>query len=341
MRFLVFILICLITLFGNNANAQHMSKKALLKLQTQEMKRKQRERALELLRLYNPEGLEIVQLYEQAPKRFSFPGHTINITENKDFTEYFDGETDKVIIDDLGSVVHEMSHGFIRVMAYDYMQKNGLSPNDTYHFYYLSHTEQIPVKLTAVFPSSKLAGSIPPKMQTFRYKSYIEGNSSTQDEGIYGLLNELVCYYHDSKTSFFLHNYYSDSNQISPDYWLDYISTNESTMHAYLEFTYYILKYIQYAKEHEPAVYKGIMRNTNFKYVFNSVEHKFMQLRNEYYMIRTKIADRFQSRGFNVHIDDEFYTIGQRSIGIFRAEYKHIEAELRKPEMQEIMESLK
>jgi hypothetical protein len=112
-------------------------------------------------------------------------------------------------------------------------------------------------------------------------------------------------------------------------------------MHAYLEFTYYILKYLHYAKRHEPAIYKEIMRNTNFKYVFNSVENKFVQLRNQYYLIRTKIADRFQSRGFNVHIDDDYFTIGQRSIGIFRSEYKHIEAELKKTEMQEILESLK
>jgi hypothetical protein len=340
MRFFFFLLLFWFIFSSNSIQAQHLSKKALQK-QNLEMKKKQRERALELLRLYNPEGLEIVLLYEQAPKKFSFPGHVINFNENKDFTQFFEGDSDKQIIDDLGSVVHEMSHGFIRVMAYDYMLRNGLPSTDTYHFYYLSHTEQIPVKLSPVFPSSKLAGSIPEKMQTFRYKTYIEGNSSTQDEGVYGLLNELVCYYHDSKTSFFLHNYYTDNNQTSPDYWLDYISTNESTMHAYLEFTYYILKYIQYAKENEPAVYKGIMRNTNFKFVFNSVETKFVQLRNEYYMIRTKIADRFQSRGLNVHIDDEFYTIGPRSIGIFRAEYKYIEAELKKPEMQELLESLK
>jgi hypothetical protein len=61
------------------------------------------------------------------------------------------------------------------------------------------------MKKTKTFPSREIIPSIPENLRTFRFSDYVETTNeiqSTQNEGIYGLLDEFNSYYQGTKASF-------------------------------------------------------------------------------------------------------------------------------------------
>ncbi|MES0492092.1 MAG: hypothetical protein ABUK01_19040 [Leptospirales bacterium] len=136
-----------------------------------------------------------------------------------------------------------------------------------YAFYFMDSGHHT-VRLTRTFAAQELVPQIPKEFRTFRFDPYIDPESSstsTQEYGVYGLLDEFHAYYHGFITG---HNV------------MDKSSINTFNVHGapFYEFKFFILKYLIYAQKKHPEIYKEIINNADFKKVFLNLHDKFESL---------------------------------------------------------------
>ena len=155
----------------------------------------------------SPESYKIFKLYNDLPQELSYTIGNSTTTTTKYIDEYFFLDLSSKIstLRSMSTNIHEVFHGLSHVYFFEKMKTNYV-PHDfqdiTTYFYITDEIDYVSVFKGEVFPSSELDKVIPKSLITFRYDTYITGNSSTQDEGIIGLLNEFNAYYHDSKFTF-------------------------------------------------------------------------------------------------------------------------------------------
>ncbi len=299
-------------------------------------------RVLELLRAYDPRGYEIVTSATSQKSEYDFSycgGGVITVSHSGSILAYVDTYTEKGILEDISTVVHELTHAYVG-HPYDEMVKNRICNDKDYHIYPLSN-QMILVPITQTFPSKMLASYIPSDRRTFRYNTYITGTSSTQSEGIYGLLDEWHAYYRGAFTWFQLRNYYL--NQIkSPHDWIGYLS-DIYELTAYYEFKYFILTYLLYAKKNQPRIYEQIISNESFKKVFNYVDTEYGKLISGYIRFRDSLLTELKNSGVRVLEMEGNICIVRRCIrDISKSEdVIRLQSELNKKEYLEMMRLIK
>jgi hypothetical protein len=301
-------------------------------------------RALEILKKYDPEGYEIITEYEKAPSKYKINEATITLNKAGSFMEYIDGNTEKSILKNVNTAVHESNHGYTSRMAYSILTQQPdikYKFGDDYYVYFINHQEKILVKLTPTFPSKELEKVIPKNLQTFRFDTYIQGTSSTQQHGIYGLLDEMNAYYIGTKTSFLLYDYFANELKTEGKGWFDYMQEVDGTLYAYMEFKFYILKYLLYAQKQKPQIYQGIMANSEFKKAFLKIDQNFAKLATDYFEVRDKILSDLKEQGHQVELGADFTYIDRSGTGNFMDVYHLLENELSKKEYVAMMEGLK
>ena len=202
--------------------------------------------------------------------------------ERNDFMEWFDAsETVEKGIDRFETAVHEQCHRYCSIpqgVRYNSVQGRYMAASE---WIYIGNGQKIEVPLTDVFPSSDMAGAIPESLRTFRFDTYIAGDLSMASiqYGPYGLLDEFTAYCWGVHSNVVMEKYRKkDPNVIT------YIGD----FTAYAEFRFYILRYLLYAKEHNPGVYAGILDNEAFREAFTCSDRQFADYaearKNERYM---------------------------------------------------------
>ncbi|MEL6560454.1 MAG: hypothetical protein AAFQ94_19850 [Bacteroidota bacterium] len=291
--------------------------------------------ALKLLEMYDPMGHYILSETINAPSNYNFDGQKMFLSGSKKFARYIQGKETDDIIQSLNTVVHEMTHGYSHKLTYKILKEMGEQPDfkTQYLAIPISEEESILITQTETFSSKKLAEVIPDALKTFRFKTYIKSKNpilSTQQSGIYGLLNEFSAYYHGTRASYNTFQYYTGKAEITNQDYLDYLSDVNSTRNAYLEFKYYILQYLIYAKKHNRTVYNGVIANERFKDAFRKIDALFSQLQKDYSDRRKEISDLLTEKGIRVHYDDDVDWIGTSGVGSFQDEYNALKTELEK-----------
>lgn len=253
------------------------------------------------------------------------------IKRKDDFMDWIDSDD---FLDDIAVAVHEECHGYTNLT------------NNSIHskVFYLGNGKSVTVKLTDVFYTREMASSIPEKLRTFRFSTYVGDagkNAGSNFFGVYGLLDEFTAYYYGTKTRCNLYDYYMTYAQSAYD-WFDYIRDVQSHYFSYAEFRYYILKYLIYAKDHYKSVYDSIMANREFKTVFNTIDQKFNDLIQDYFNKRKDLVEYLQGEGYNAYMDESWFGIENMSIGItYDDTYHLLMTEMEKEEYQEILRQLK
>lgn len=237
--------------------------------------------------------------YDQAPDRDKIlefasllDGDYLFILQNtepiRDFMEWWDKE-DR-LVDNFSTAIHEQSH----VLMYGFDQiKRIISSTAPYHevggkieryeagmAVYLGEGEIIEIPMSSTFDSIRILEKIPESLYTFRLETYIKGNENmgSRMEGIYGLFNEYVAYYWDAKASLDVLKLYHDDIQHPTS---DTILYWNGAFLPYAEFMYWMLTYLDYAKEYDPVVYQGVMENESFKYAFKTITQDFQKVCKE------------------------------------------------------------
>ena len=196
---------------------------------------------------------------------------------------------------DLEGLIHEGSHFFS-----NWKNRNEL---------FINASETIVVPVTPVFPSMRLAERIPLGLRTFRYDHYVESESpyqTTQNMGIYGLLDEMLAYYHGTRTAYDMYAYCRES--ADPDYLVplsEYLSAIYATYYAYYEFRFFILTYLLYARDKEPAVFQGITANRQFLAALRRVDGLYARLIARIHDREAEIAGLGKEMGFTFIIEGD------------------------------------
>ena len=198
-----------------------------------------------------------------------------------------------VLFSDLDTMVHEECHGLSFLS--DWSSEN----------IYVGNQKSVKVNYTDVFRSKKTAKSVPKKLRTHRYDLYVaqpSDNLASDVQGAYGLLNEFMAYCWGFNTSVNLYAFAADKYKCTSEVWFDYLGSSADIALAYVEFRFFIEHYLYYAKKNNPAVYKGIMNNTQFKKAVKKIDSKFAKLIKKYDSNLKKIATKLTKAGYRVEI---------------------------------------
>ena len=144
-----------------------------------------------------------------------------------------------------------------------------------------------------MFPTEDAAKLFPEHLRTFRYDTYVsEGaTSSSNVKGIYGLLNEYSAYCWGLNHTISLYPYFKNQ-PMSTELWYSFYRSGGNNLQAYSEFRFYILSYMLYAEEHEPAVYEGIMGNSALLAALQSMDARWIDTLVAYETMHTDVSSK-------------------------------------------------
>ena len=299
-----------------------------------------KKQALKFIRDYDPEGYQIMKAYYQAAVEYEFGGVNISLAPQTAYEVYIDSSSLHHLLRSLNTVVHEASHGYTHHTVFRYLEKDKIDYEWGKHFslFYINKDEQLLVKHTPTFPSSRLHGSIPDSIQTSRYETYIYPSAeiTTQTIGIYGLLDEWHAYYHGTKNSVRLLPYYQRYSRNNHDLWVNYFIGVHGTYLSYLEFKLFILHYLMYAEKYEAEIFEEIMANESFRVACTQIDSLFSALMTDFLQQKQKILQDLMAVGVNCGEDEEFVFMGTTGYGNFRATYEKLDQVLKRPNYQQM-----
>lgn len=232
------------------------------------------------------ESYTILNLYDNLPQNLSYTASDNVLIRTKKGSEtysYLNLLSKKSTLKSMATNVHEICHGLTGMYFFNEMDSNYIahdSNNITSYFFISEDIIYVSIFRGDVFPSSVLKNLIPESLITSRYETYILGDSSTQEEGIIGLLDELNAYYHGTKFSFDMLPIYKT---VYPDNYLnEWVMGLQSTMTAYYEFDFWIKEYLLHAKINYPELFSEIIKKGSALDIFISIREKYKTLISKY-----------------------------------------------------------
>lgn len=241
---------------------------------------------------YSPDSWDLLMKYDMLPSSTVTNASDSSIVSTQKSVgtfQYLRGRTRLDLLANMETNVHEIAHAYFDQNAIRYIVDNKLSMdwNNVHGYIYVSSSEgfflDFPKEL--LFPSKELIKVIPRNMQTFRFDTYIDGTTSTQSEGIIGLLNELYAYYIGSKYCFEMLEPFKTAAGSDASGLFEWASRTQSTMSAFYEFDYFISEYLVYMKEIYPENYGKLKSYKPFSSAYSTI-----------YMLYKDLIDRYQQR---------------------------------------------
>jgi len=253
---------------------------------------------------YSPDIWYMLMQYENLPETAE-----VNTIDNAIVTTQKAAETFHFLrgrgrIDLLASMetnVHEIAHAYFDQNVYKYLSERKEKSNlDNAQIYlYLSPSESyfLSFPLNLMFPSGELASVIPRELRTYRFDTYIGGTTSTQSEGIIGLLNELNAYYLGSLYCYDMLTSYKEAAGSDATGLFEWVTHVQSTMSAFYEFDFFIKEYLLYMRNKYPANYERLRTYKPFKESYEAIYKSYSDLVYNYRIRVEKEMDFINSSG--------------------------------------------
>jgi hypothetical protein len=194
----------------------------------------------------------------------------INSEEAKTVKHYMDASGTSSLKEDfigkMGTTVHECLHSYDNVLG----EKVNWDANTYPIAYFIDKGVVVSFAGKRIFKTDKLHASFFPKevKKLFRYGTYVYDNSpstaSSNQWGIYGLLEEFNAYYHDMQSQI----EYFECHEASFDEYFRF--SNE--MNAYYEFNIFMAYYLKYAQKYEKATYEYMQNNKELRTAYTLIE---------------------------------------------------------------------
>lgn len=295
------------------------------------------------LQKYSPNSYYLVKKYVTAPERYQLGRVTVTLGQKGSLLRFVDGESDQEIIASLNTLVHEVCHGYTSTLTYQYIQQD---PNmsykfgDEYFLYFIDSLHSILVPKTPVFSTNEIHRTIPKQLRSPRYETYIHPEKKSlgaQVNGVYGLLDEWNAYYHGTRTDLDLFDYYAQKAQSEPSFWLEFFSGVNGTYYAHLEFKFYTLKYLMFARDHHPQIYDQILSNKQFIAAFLAIDRSFSELINQYFERKKQIFQLLKQQNVEFSEDEDYVYIGYHGRSNFLTIYHQLAEELDKANYRELL----
>jgi hypothetical protein len=238
---------------------------------------------------YSPDSWQLLMNYKNLPLKIQVKtarGGIATTTKSGSAFSYLEGNSKIQLLKSMSTNVHETAHGYSHFNAYHYAKENKLQMywNNVNAYFYLSPTKFYFVSFPKrnLFPSRKLVQLISKRQRTFRFNTYIAGNTSTQSEGIIGLLDEMHAYYLGSKFSVEMLKAYKIAHGSAADGFFYWVSNTQSSLGAYYEFDYFIKTYLIYMKKNSPGKYASLKSYPPFCKAYRTVQSLYKELIKQY-----------------------------------------------------------
>jgi len=213
--------------------------------------------------------------------------------------EKFVAKKDSVsMLEDFGTVIHESCH-----------QLNHLIANTGY---FITKGIDIVAEQGPVFNSTELNKMVPKKLQTdiYRYGTYIgtpQEYLGSQVDGIYGMVDELCAYYHGTKASYELYDFYYKyrcNGYKNAGEWASYVQHVASSYFAWYEFRLFIAWYLEYAEKNHPEVYESSMNNTRLRLAYTLIDNQYGPLVRDFNARLEDLAKKLTAGNVTVELAD-------------------------------------
>jgi len=238
---------------------------------------------------YSPDSWYLLMQYDMLPSSAEVgvdDGGVASSNKSVDTFHYLRGRSRIDLLISMEKNVHEIAHGYFDQNVYRYLRENNLkmTSGNVCGYIYISPSRSFyisfPVK--ALFPSHELAAVIPQELRTYRFDTYIEGSTSTQDDGVIGLLNELHAYYLGSQYCFDMLEPYKTAAGTDASGLFEWVTNTQSTMSAFFEFDFFIREYLLYMKKNHAADYEMLRSNRPFAESYMTIRHLYTELIDKY-----------------------------------------------------------
>ena len=191
---------------------------------------------------------------------------------------------------------------------------------------------------------------IPEEKRTFRWKTYLLSRHSADTTGISGLLDEYNAYYWSNKVTYDLYNYYRNEQPQTAKIWGNWIEKIAAYYFSYVEFRYWILMYLQYAKKHVPKIFQSLLKDKHLRVAFTRIDDDFSELIHRiFHRMLVELPQYLKKIGMKVFVNMNgityfrekriltiHYQIDNVTKGLFSYYYLPLQEELLKPEMMDI-----
>jgi hypothetical protein len=261
---------------------------------------------------YSPDSWDLLMQYESLPSKqeAGAVNGRIATTEKSVSTFYYlEGRERLELLSSMATNVHEIAHAYSGQNIFRYARENGikLDMNKAEEFFYYSPERSffISFPLKSLFPSRELIPDIPRKLRTFRFETYIDGITSTQSEGIIGLLNELHSYYLESKFCLDMLESFKTAAGSEASGLFEWVHRSQSKMTAFFEFDFFMKEYLLHMKRKYPANYKELKNCLPFTEAYSTIRNSYEGLINKYIQeIKTEMARLNSSGKAEVNLDN-------------------------------------
>ena len=192
------------------------------------------------------------------------------------------------------TTVHEQFHMYTHTFG-EFDWTTGFSD-----IYYLGNKKTLYINQTDCFKTEVVTGKLPANLRTFRYDTYVAqgASASSNQDGVYGLLNEFAAYYWGMHVEYKLYPYYA-KNVNSLSGWHSFENDFVNDRDAYAEFYYWTLCYLDYARRKKPKVYKDIMNNKNYVVTFDTFRRNFEKLIKNYKKKLNVVYKKYTGQGYD------------------------------------------
>ena len=284
--------------------------------------------AKEVTERYAPNAWSLLILYDALPayQEVESVDEMVMTTRKTASTfAYLDGGSPTEILGEMATNVHEIAHGFCSQYVFDHAREKGLKMNwdDASLAYYLSPARiyMVTFPKASLFPSAELVPEIPRDLRTYRFETYVNGRTSTQGEGVLGLLDEFHAYYLGSRCGYDLLDAYILAEGSVAMGFLEWIRALQSTMTAYWEFDFFIREYLLHMSTRYPDDYALLVSKGEFADAYREFRKAYGDLVSKYVARITETADRLEASGeAEVTIEDVMvwisYTGGSHKQGV-------------------------
>jgi hypothetical protein len=180
----------------------------------------------------------------------------------------------------MSTSVHEVYHAISDRLGYQLLvEAKANEPVDCEGVY--DGASSLLVRYSATYPSREMDASFPADARTTRYATYVSPSSetqSTQQDGVFGLLDEWTAYLHGGRTLLDFWPWIRDEAPHTRAVYVKFRGRFHTLREPYAELKLYILHYLVHARDQRPDVYQALVANESFRRAFVAADQAWTQL---------------------------------------------------------------
>ena len=270
---------------------------------------------------YAPTAWTLLMLYDALPSSLevsSADGMVMTTGKPVPTFAFLDGNSATDLLHGMATNVHEIAHAYSTQYVFSHARDNGLRLNwdEVKIAYYLSpaRTYIVTFPKASLFPAAELVRKIPGELRTFRFDEYIKGSTSTQGQGVLGLLDEFHAYFQGSLCGYELFDAYILAEGSEAKGLLEWITSLQSIMTAFWEFDFFIREYMLHMSKYYPDDYALLVRQGEFTRTYSVFRKAYSDLITRYDNRVTEMVDKLNGKdGYEAYIEEGTVWISHQS----------------------------